>query len=197
MKHVALSFLLLTLYGCSNLQTTDTPPPPSASSWTEHQSAVALIHSWQLNGKIGITRAQDSQSASLAWQQEQDTYQIDIRGPWGQGGASIYGSSENVRVETSDGETYQANSAETLLEEQLGWALPISDIYWWIRGMPSPSTPAKYTLNNNRLDQLSQNGWAISYLRYNHLTPALPQKLKLSHDAMKITLIIHQWQPKQ
>lgn len=196
MKHLSLVFLLLALAGCSNFQTADAPPPPSASSWTEHQQIVTQLKSWQLNGKIGITRKKDSQSASLAWLQEQDTYQIDIRGPWGQGGASIYGSPEQIRVEIAGGETYQANSVEALLEDQLGWALPISDIYWWVRGIPSPNTPAKYTLKNNRLESLSQNGWSISYLRYSHLSPALPQKLKLSHDSMKITLIIHQWQPK-
>lgn len=195
MKNI-LRVLLLTfaISGCSTTSQFE-PFKASSLSWQERQTLLAKITDWELNGKIGIRTATESQSASLKWVQHDTLYQIDIRGPLGQGGASISGKPGDVIVDVSGEGQFRGPDPETILYSQLGWDLPISDIFWWIRGLPSPDKDYQHTLEENVLKTLKQSGWDITFLRYNKLTPALPQKLRLTRNGLKITLVINQWQP--
>jgi outer membrane lipoprotein LolB len=189
-KNLFFAFCCLYLAGCS-LQKTQ-PLSPNLS-WDEHQTLLKQYLNWELSGKVGIRTADDNQTASLKWLQIAQTYQIDIHGPWGQGGASIEGKPGAVTVNVSGDKQYRGVNPEQILYEKLGWDLPISDIYWWIRGLPSPEKPYTHHLEDNRLKALQQDGWEIQYLRYNNLNPALPNKLSLSRNDLKITVIINSW----
>ena len=186
---IALSCVLLA--ACSSVDTQTTAP--ASSSWDEHLEQVRKLQSWDISGKIGIITPDNSNSASLKWLQKQQSYLIDIHGPLGQGGASIQGSPNQVTVDISGEGEFSGPDPEYILYQQLGWDIPISDIYWWIRGIPAPDSEFQHTLEQNRLKTLQQNGWTIQYLRYNSLEPALPRKIRLVRNGLKITLVLHTW----
>lgn len=192
-KKITLFFTCIYLAGCSLQGTQPQPPNINTISWEEHQSMLKKYLNWELSGKVGIRTNENSQSASLIWLQEQQHYQIDIHGPWGQGGASITGMPGDVTVNVSGGEQFKGSNPEFILYNELGWELPINDIYWWIRGLPSPETPYTHSLENNRLKSLQQRGWDIQYIRYNSLTPALPNKVRLTRNELKITVVVNSW----
>jgi len=170
------------------------PPAPNELSWPEREAQLKQITAWEAGGKIGFRTPEESQSASLKWLQDNSAYQIDIRGPWGQGGASISGNEQQVSVEIAGEGTFTGKSAEAILKQQWGWSLPVSDIYWWIRGLPAPNSDydAKFT-DERLLAQLIQQGWRIEYLRYNQQVPAMPTKVRLHYLDLKITIIIKTW----
>lgn len=186
---IALSCVLLA--ACSSVNTQTTAPP--STNWNEHLEQVRKLQSWDISGKIGIITSDNSNSASLKWLQQQQSYIIDIHGPLGQGGASIQGNPNKVTVDISGEGEFSGPDPEYILYQQLGWDIPISDIYWWIRGIPSPDSEFQNTLENNRLKTLKQNGWTIQYLRYHSLEPALPSKIRLVRNGLKITLVLHTW----
>lgn len=183
------------MVGCS-LTPTQIPEPVDTLSWQERQDQLARFSEWEISGKIGIITEQDSQSASLKWFQEEQEYQIDIRGPWGHGGASIFGKPGDVTIDIAGEGKFHGASPEFIMQERLGWQLPISDIYWWIRGLPAPEKAYQHSLNNNRLKQLNQSGWDIQYLSYNNHLPALPKKMRMSRDGLKVTLVLSSWIPR-
>lgn len=188
--------LISVLGGCS-LNQVPPPTPPAAISWQEHQAVLRNILNWELSGKIGIRNENNSQSASLNWNQQGKHYQIDIKGPLGQGGASIEGQPGTVTVDVSGEGRFEGQDPEEILYTELGWILPINNIYWWIRGLPAPDTPYTHSLEDNRLAKLKQQGWQIDYLRYHPEAPYLPRKIRLSRDSLKITTVIHEWQPQK
>ncbi len=192
LKRITLTLLLLTLAGCS-LQPNTSQPPGTTLSWMEQQRLLKQLTRWDLSGKIALRTAEDSHSASLNWVQLDQQYQIDIRGPWGQGGASISGQPGQVSVTIADEGTFVGPDPETILLQRLGWQLPVSDIYWWVRGLPAPGSDYQKQLQQGRLIELQQNGWQIEYLRYNSLTPALPKKIRMQREGLKITLLISHW----
>jgi len=190
-KKYLAALLCLFLAGCS-LQKTQIPAS-SDISWETRQSLLKDISDWEASGKIGIRTPDDSQSASLKWLQEGSEYQIDIRGPWGQGGASIAGSPQEVIVDIAGEGTFTGTNPEQILSQQWGWALPVSDIFWWIRGLPSPHSQYEHTIVDERLAQLTQQDWKVEYLRYNQQTPALPTKMRLQYRDLKVTIVIKTW----
>lgn len=193
MLRIAAFSLLIILSGCSALGVQQ-PVTPPAGSWVEYQLEMTAITDWELSGKIGIRTQDNSQSANLYWQQLDQQYAIEMTGPLGQGGARIVGQPGDVKISIAGEGDYQATSPEALMYDTLGWAVPVQQIQWWVRGLPAPDSPFRHQLDNNRLSQLQQDGWQVQYLRYSqHDRYTLPGKIRLSRDTLSITLIIKEW----
>lgn len=190
---IAALSLLIILSGCSALDVQQ-PVAIPADSWAQYRQEMAAITDWELSGKIGIRTQDNNQSANLYWQQLDQRYAIEMTGPLGQGGARIVGQPGNVKISIAGEGDYQATSPEALMHDTLGWAVPVQQIQWWVRGLPAPDSPFRHQLDNNRLSQLQQDGWQVQYLRYSqHDRYTLPGKIRLSRDALSITLIIKEW----
>ncbi len=91
-----------------------------------------------------------------------------------------------------------AASAEDLLEQQVGWRLPVEHLLWWVRGLPAPDSPSRLQLNpDSQLARLAQSGWTVEYSRYQQINGvSLPQRLQLSGYDMLLTLVITRWEPR-
>ena len=92
MKKIILLFIIpFVMSACSLIPKGEAPAPTATYSWEEHQANVNQITRWIATGKLGIRTQDDSQSASLYWQQDQQAYEISLKGPLGQGGATVTG----------------------------------------------------------------------------------------------------------
>lgn len=200
LSYVILLTALLGLSGCSHLtsneQVAGTGKP---SSWQAHKQVIAPLDAWQINGKIGIRSSQDSGSAVLFWLQRQDYFDIRLSGPLGQGSTRLTGRPGAVSLDIANRGTFQAHSAQALMQQQLGWSLPVEHLLWWVRGLPAPHSKSQVQLNSDSLlESLEQNNWRIEYLSYRtEDSLQLPERIKLSGADLNITLVIKQWQARQ
>jgi len=191
MHFIRLIALTALLSGCSQLQQQPAERPAALGSWAEYVAYMETLQHWQLLGKAGIRTAQQSDSAGFSWRQNLDHYDISLFGPFNAQAARIKGDNQQVSLE-ADGQTWRAHSPEALLEQHLGWQLPVRDLAWWIRGLPAPGSVFSETRKNDRLASLQQQGWKISYRRYSD-DNRHPEKLILQRDNLRITLVIHEW----
>ena len=192
-RALILSMALL-LAGCSGLtQKQDIAVP--AHSWDELRQALLTADSWQLKGKIGIRTPSENQSASLYWLQQQQHYQIELTGPLGQGGARIDGNGEGITINIAGEDPLWAASPELLMEQTLGWQFPVHQLLYWVRGIPAPGQPFELSLNQQRPQKIIQNNWEINYLRFsNQQGYSLPEKLTISQNDLRLTIIAKEWQ---
>lgn len=185
---------VLLLAGCSGLsQKPETEAP--THSWDQLHQALLNPDSWQLRGKIGIRTTGENQSANLYWQQQAQHYQIELTGPLGQGGARIKGNGAGITINIAGEEPLWAASPELLMEQTLGWQFPVRQLLFWVRGIPAPEHPFKLSLNQQKAEQIIQNNWEINYLRFSHQQGyALPEKLTISQNDLRLTIIVKEWQ---
>lgn len=197
----ALAFSLLTLLaGCAGLTSRESVEGQGdAKLWQAHKAQVAALDGWQISGKVGIRAPRDSGSGTLFWLQRQDYFDIRLSGPLGRGAARLTGREGKVLLEVANQGRYEAASPESLLEEQLGWRLPVSHLFWWVRGLPAPDSRSRVTLDSDsHLARLEQDGWQLQYLSYVEQNGyRLPERIKLHGTDLDITLVIKDWQPRQ
>ncbi|GIZ11069.1 lipoprotein insertase outer membrane protein LolB [Pseudomonas sp. NCCP-436] len=196
---LALSLLVL-LAGCSGLTPRESlQGQGDARLWQSHKQLISQLDGWQISGKIGIRAPRDSGSATLFWLQRQDYYDIRLSGPLGGGAARLTGRPGNILLEVANRGRFQAESPEALLQEQLRLELPVSNLLWWIRGLPAPDSHSRISLDgDSRLARLEQDGWQVDYLRYTEQNGyVLPERLKLQGADLEITLVLKDWQPRQ
>lgn len=193
----SLLFLLaLTLSACSNLhqrETLEFGGDPAA--WQAHRNTLEPVREWVLQGKLGVRSPAESGSGTLYWLQQQGHYDIRLSGPLGRGATRIQGGPAGVTLEIAGQPSSHAISAEELLEQQIGWRLPVDNLLWWVRGLPAPGSPSRLQLNpDSLLARLAQAGWIIEYSRYQDIDgKRLPQRLQLSGHDMLLTLVITRW----
>ncbi len=167
------------------------------SKIASHDNAVADIEQWHIRGKIGIRSPNESLSAMLNWQQLTGAYTIRLSGALGSGSLQIIGNDSGVTVRQAGEIDQYASDAGQLLQQRLGWSVPIEHIYYWIRGLPAAVPIDQQARANGQLSMLKQAGWHIEFLRYQQFANfALPSKLRLQHEDLKVTLIIKEWQLK-
>lgn len=189
----ALSVWILT--AC----TTMTPSVPVESAkkvtWDSRQTRLRNVQSWQLSGKIAVITNKDSGSATVDWSQHAQNYTISLYGPLGSNGMTLKGGPGHVTMTTSNQAPVSANSAEQLLAKQWGWNLPLSNLRYWVRGLPVPNLEAQSTLDSaNRLTTLRQQGFVVQYQSYTRSGDLeLPQRISIEGPALKSKIVIYRW----
>ena len=200
MRNLLIPTLALLMAGCAGLAPQETVEGPGDSqSWKAHKEQISEIDGWQINGKIGIRAPQDSGSGTLFWLQRQDYFDIRLAGPLGRGAARLTGRPDAVALEVAGQGRFEAESPEALVQSQLGWQLPVSNLLWWVRGLAAPDSRSRIVLDQGgRLASVQQDGWNVQYLSYEDESGyMLPSRIKLSGRDLDITLVIKDWQPRQ
>ncbi len=200
MRNLLVPAFALLIAGCAGLGPQESVEGSgNAEGWKAHKAQISTVDGWQISGKIGIQAPQDSGSGTLFWLQRQDYFDIRLSGPLGRGATRLTGRPEAVALEVAGQGRYEADSPEALVESQLGWQLPVSNLLWWVRGLPAPDSRSRIQLDaDGRLARLQQDGWDVEYLGYSEEDGySLPSRIKLAGRDLKITLVVKDWQPRQ
>lgn len=163
--------------------------------WAARQAKLSAINDWTLSGRIGVIENQKGWHASLYWNQQGQAYSIELIGPLGQGRLRIRGNEREVTVRTADGQVLSAPRPEQLLEETVGFRIPVDGLVYWIRGLPDPSQRRLLKGDQQgRLLRLEQNGWVIEYPRYMQVADLeLPAQIRARRGDVQLKLVIKKW----
>ena len=200
LRHLIAIGCLALLSGCAGLTSHETlSGQGNPAQWQAHKAQASQLNGWQISGKVGIRSPRESGSATLFWLQRQDYFDIRLAGPMGRGAARLTGRPGAVSLDAANQGQFQAESAEALLQQQLGWSLPVAHLFWWIRGLPAEDSKSRLTLDSeSRLAKLEQDDWQVEYLSYvEQIGYWLPERMKLHGANLDITLVIKDWQPRQ
>ncbi len=193
---LTIALLLLTLLvGCAGRA----PAPDgkrAAGQWEAQAERLEALDTCVLAGKAGLRTPDDTTSANLDWSQHPHYYRLLISGPFGSGRSTLEGREGRFSLTTAEGR-FEAATPEALMEQQLGWSLPVSALSDWIRGLPAADSD--YTLAHDDLGfplRLEQDGWRIDYRDWVLAEGLwLPRRMIMAIDDFRVTLVVTEWRP--
>ena len=188
--------LILGIVGCSSLPTAPVVSLYPEQTWSQQLPLLMAQHAWHLEGAVSVISPQGSQVANIDWLQFDDnSYRIQLYGPLGLGTVKLVSQSQEVDLTLSDGRHYQALNAAQLMQQILGWSLPVEGLVYWVRGIPDPAFPAQIQLNSvGVLSTLVQQGWTIQYLSDQQIGELIvPHQLRLTNGQLKVMMAVR-WQ---
>lgn len=191
-ERAAALFIVLILGGCA----TGPVAPGQPSDWLRHQSLLSGLREWRVSGRIAIQHAREGWNATLHWRQNGDEYVVRLSAPLGRGTVELSGSDAGVSMRTADNRLLHADSPEALMQDNLGWHVPLRGLSFWVRGLPEPgSRPEEMSFDaNGRVQDLRQDGWHVSYERYRtEGSWDLPGKMTLENRDLRVRLVISNW----
>ena len=174
--------VLLAVSGCASLS----PGPQNV----ERSAPFDVL------GRVLVSTPGNAFTANVRWVHAADADEIWLMTPTGQVLAQMREDAEGATLTTAERKQYRAARIESLTQQALGWALPMSRLQHWLRGSPVPNIPAEIAQRDaaGRVRLLVQDGWRISYEYY----PAkendgLPRRVEAAGAAQTLRLVIDTW----
>ncbi len=147
------------------------------------------------NGRVAIKQGEKRDSAGMRWVHRAAEDEILLLAPLGQTMARIHREDGEVTLDAS-GKHYAARDMESLMQQVLGWQLPLSGLQHWVYALPAPGSESLIERDaNGQVSILRQQGWEIGYSRYAAAAAdALPLRMNLKRDGVEVLLLIDEWE---
>jgi outer membrane lipoprotein LolB len=184
--------LVLTLAGC---QTVPVPAAPSVA-WSVRRPTLQTLSRFGLNGRVAVAVDKQGFNAGLRWTQTGALTQLALTGPLGAGGVEVTADGSSLSVITSSGKHLGDAQARSELEDKLGFEPPLTSLRYWVLGVPDPGSSASVQLDSQqRLTQLTQDGWRVDYSAYMPVGAEwLPRLLTLQREGVRVRMVVDGWQ---
>ena len=187
--------LFILLSGC------ETAPPKQVVStepadWKFRQARLADFNSWSIKGKLAVNQPDRNDILVInQWRQHQGSFNIHISSFLGLGATQITGTQEFLSIHQPDEPVLHSTQPEQLLQETLGWALPLNSLAYWIKGLPAPGKPADINFDQEgNPHRIRQTQWQVILDRYKPVGDLmLPGKITLTQKQIKVKVVITQW----
>lgn len=166
------------------------PQLSQSTDWSIRESDLLALETWQLQGRVNARYQNESHTPRIRWQQNDARYSILLWGTLNVGATSIEGQPGFVTFEQGN-ETRTASRPEDLILEHLGYELPVSQLNYWIKGLPTPDEEHQMVLGEfNQLVSLEQSGWTLDYQDYRLFGDySLPRRIEMSREENNIRLV--------
>ena len=164
------------------------------NEWEIHARAAILVKNEQLEDKV--------YPVGINWSRQQERFSMVIEAPFGQGVIRIESNrsiddDKQFKLTLADGKYRLGPTPEALLEDLLGWSIPVSGLKSWVKGLPEPDVDYSYELyGTGQLRSLRQDSWLINYLAYfpaDQQPQSLPRRMYLKHKSLGIKIVIERW----
>jgi outer membrane lipoprotein LolB len=189
---------LTLLAGCRTAPPVATGPGPDAP-WAEQRAALGNLASYALNGRVAVAANGQGFSASLRYTQQPQRSELSLDGPLGIGGLRVELEGDSLAIFTSRGEQLDGVAARAELERRLGFALPLTELRWWLLGVPMPPAGTFELVedaHSGEIRSFEQNGWKVRIdSRAPGLGFALPKRLTAERDGARMKLLVETWRP--
>ncbi|WP_321924345.1 lipoprotein insertase outer membrane protein LolB [Burkholderia sp. BCC1998] len=165
LRTLAAAGAALALAGCAS-----TPPSANAPAGAVLQTAATHAYhgrfAVQYNDRLG--RPQNVYG-NFDWQEYGDDVSLELRSPLGQTLAIVKSTPQAASLELPNRQPQYATDVGELMQNTLGFSLPLAGLRYWLLPTPAPATPAQTVrdpADATHVKQIRQDGWTIDYLAY-------------------------------
>ncbi len=193
----AVMAALALLAGCRTAPPVAVAGPGPDAPWPEQRAALEKLDRYGLNGRVAVAANGQGFSASLRYQQLPRRSDLALDGPLGIGGLRVMLDGETLEIATSRGEKLDGADARAELERRLGFTLPLSELRWWLLGIPAPGdSSVDQDGGSGEIRGFTQGGWRVSIdTRAAGLGFSLPRRLTAEREGARLKLLVEQWRP--
>lgn len=195
MREVGLGLLAaLLLTGCPLFEMPGEAGLGEVRLWEEHRQSVAGLQDWGLQGRFGLQWADGQVQGRLQWRQTGEDFELQLSGPFGLNPVHVAGNLQTGQATLDDGEETLQGEFGTIMQERLGFALPLAELVNLVRGIPVSDASEVMLDGQARALRILQEGWEINYRDYSCCEePILPGRIRFAQEAMRGVLVVREW----
>lgn len=156
-----LMIAVLLVSGCAIRE----PRPEGA--WLQDRERWFHKHpDWTVQGRLGLSNGQRGGSLSFDWQAQGDQHTVQLRTIAGGKQWRLQFGPEYALLEGSDIDRLEGSDPDPLVEQAVGWPIPVQWLSQWLRGLPAPAEARMAFAEDGTLTQLRHSSWSIDFSRW-------------------------------
>lgn len=119
---------------------------------------------YAVSGKVSIDAPADRQVLRFRWQQADGYFDVWLWGALGVGRTHMQGTQEALTITAPQQPTITGPAAQ-IMQDRLGWVLPLDAMGAWLAGAPASSLSMSASTSDaaGRLQQIIQADWTITF----------------------------------
>ncbi|WJF89955.1 lipoprotein insertase outer membrane protein LolB [Paraburkholderia bonniea] len=186
---------VIALAGCTSFRSQE----PTAA---DAASTIATQTNNARHGRFAVQYVdqngqQRNAYGNFDWQETDATVTLQLRSPLGQTLAIVTSSPASATLELPNRQPLTASNVAELMENALGFALPVEGLRYWLQPAPAPTSRARTEMDPHQqghIRQISQDGWTIDYLAYADAPTTRVKRINLSRQdpPLAIKLVLDQ-----
>jgi outer membrane lipoprotein LolB len=184
-----LSGILLSCAGAVRMDA------PVISEWDARRAVLESLSEWEFTGSINVRDAEEAHSSRIRWRQNNELYRINLWGTFNIGATEVNGKPGEVRIDQEGEDPIITDTPEQLLYDRIGYELPVTELNFWIKGIPAPGPSQELSFaDNQQLLSFVQAGWRVDYLGYTNFgQQTLPTRIRVQKPPLRLDLIRLNW----
>jgi outer membrane lipoprotein LolB len=192
MRGLRVSLLVLVVVLLSACATRE--PRPAGAWLQERQSWFEERDAWTIDGRVGLSDGERGGSLAFTWQAAGEEHHIHLRTTTGGRQWRLNFSPGYALLEGSDVDRLVASHPDPIVEEAVGWPIPMQALAWWIRGLLPPGGGRARFAEDGTLEGISDPVWQLSYQRFSDVEgQLLPTRLQAESDPYRVRIVIRDW----
>ncbi|MGM3275278.1 lipoprotein insertase outer membrane protein LolB [Ralstonia sp. 24A2] len=169
--------------GCASVR-----PANDLFANTQDNDATITRYQGRFSARYMHGNAEQSAVGSFLWRERGADVQLELMSPLGQTLAVVSQNNQGATLELPNQPPRRAPEVDTLMQDALGFSLPVSGLRDWLRARPAPGTPARVARDTqSRPETIEQNGWTVHYVAWTDDTSADAHIRRLDLDRQQNT----------
>lgn len=188
---LAVLLLSLLLAACASREVRE------QGSWlSERQALFNEQPVWSVSGRVALSDGEQGGSLSFQWRAEGSRHEIALRTVAGGRQWRLVFDDELAELEGSDVDRLIGPDPDPLVEQAVGWPIPVADLVWWIRGLVPPErTTTTEFADDGTLAFARAPPWSLEFQRYSDFdTTVLPSRLQADSSPYRVRMVLRNWQ---
>ncbi len=179
-RNIFIALSVFSLVGCASFYDKQVDQP---SAYVVPQKVDAVF---AIDGRFSIVNSSKNYYGNFTWDHDQTADKLSLNSPLGNSVAVISVESSMATLQTKDG-VYSGRDLDALLEQNIGFTLPINYLHYWVQGIPLPN----YPVDKNLTSGFEQLGWNVEYLQWQDINH--PTIIQVSNNELRIKLLVSNW----
>ena len=186
--------LLLILNACTGV-TVKKPGLDNSAVYQERAVKLGSISEWGLVGRISLDDGDQGGSGKLKWDIQSGSSSLDFHGAMGRGAWHLEIGPNGAVLREANGSEQTAPGVNALIQDRMGWPIPVDALQWWVRGLAAPGAIEDEQFDvDGLLINLRQFDWNVEFGRYKSQDGIeLPIRLNATRENYRVKLAISRW----
>lgn len=181
--------LLLLTTACSVRE-----PRPEAAWLTERKAFFGARDDWVVSGRLGLSDGERGGSLSFRWRARGDHHRVDLNTLTGGRRWILEFGPEGATLSGTRTETRHAPIPEPLVEDAVGWPIPVTLMIDWLRGLPAPPDARVTYAGDGTLAELNHRTWSLTFDRWRQQESVLlPDRLTATSGRYRVRAALGSW----
>lgn len=165
--------LAVTIFGAVALTACAVAPKPTTQISAE-DDVFSRIGRFALSVDAA-DGTKDAVQGGFQWEESPQQLQLDLNNPMGTVLARVLVTSQGAALQYPNGEVEYASSPDALVEQLLGYMIPVEGMRDWLRGQTGSRPTTDLQQENGQPSYFQQDNWRVNLKRYDEQGPRLLQ----------------------